>query len=211
MPKSALVVKAASRSVSLAPSLLKKPDRLLRSPDPGDFAGSGGISFNCHLVQGTPIGNLAIVYRPAPFLVHRIFLPNALSEQCEKIFPGICRNSLPCPESIQIARCIFDYLRGDTESPGPAPWHRLHLEHLSPLQVQVLRAVSHIPYGNTASYKTIAEAIGRPRAFRFVGTTLARNPFPILIPCHRVIRSDGASGQFGGGEELKQWLIDMES
>jgi methylated-DNA-[protein]-cysteine S-methyltransferase len=61
------------------------------------------------------------------------------------------------------------------------------------------------------SYKTIAAAVDRPKAYRFVGTTLAINPFPILIPCHRVIRSDGAIGEYGGGSALKKWLIDLES
>jgi O-6-methylguanine DNA methyltransferase len=54
-------------------------------------------------------------------------------------------------------------------------------------------------------------AIGRPGAYRFVGTTLGKNPYPILIPCHRIIRSDKGMGGFGGGIDLKKRLIDFES
>jgi len=61
------------------------------------------------------------------------------------------------------------------------------------------------------SYRDIAVAVGRPRAYRFVGTTLANNPFPILIPCHRVIRSDGSFGLFGGGSDMKRKLIELEA
>jgi len=82
---------------------------------------------------------------------------------------------------------------------------------LTPLQQLVLRATTDIPYGSVRSYKQIAEAIHRPRAYRFVGSTLAKNPFPILIPCHRVIRSDSSLGQFGGGTDLKRELIDLEA
>ena len=57
----------------------------------------------------------------------------------------------------------------------------------------------------------VTTAVGRTRAYRFVGTTLANNPFPILIPCHRVIRSDGSFGRFGGGSDLKRKLIELEA
>ena len=81
---------------------------------------------------------------------------------------------------------------------------------LTLLQKLVLRATTDIPYGSVRSYKQIAEAIHRPRAYRFVGSTLAKNPFPILIQCHRVIRSDSSLGQFGGGTDLKRKLIEIE-
>ncbi|UCD31652.1 MAG: methylated-DNA--[protein]-cysteine S-methyltransferase [Desulfobacterales bacterium] len=71
--------------------------------------------------------------------------------------------------------------------------------------------IGDIPYGQLKSYKEIAAAIQRPRAYRFVGSTLAINPYPILIPCHRVIRSDSSFGRFGGGAELKRKLIEMEA
>lgn len=74
--------------------------------------------------------------------------------------------------------------------------------------------VAHLPaiaYGHTASYAEVARAVGRPRASRAVGTACARNPLPLVVPCHRVVRSDGTPGQYGGGERAKRWLLDLEA
>ena len=85
------------------------------------------------------------------------------------------------------------------------------MEGFTVLQKAVYRQTAKISYGFLSTYKKIAEGIGRPGAYRFVGTTLAKNPFPILIPCHRVIRSDNKIGGFGGGSTLKQRLIQHEA
>ena len=70
--------------------------------------------------------------------------------------------------------------------------------------------LKRIPFGQTASYGDVARAIGRPRAFRAVGNANNRNPVPLIIPCHRVIGSDGKLVGFGGGIWRKQWLLDHE-
>ena len=77
-------------------------------------------------------------------------------------------------------------------------------------QRQVLKALQAIPYGETRSYKQVAEAIGKPRAVRAVGAANARNPIPIIIPCHRVIGSDGSLTGFGGGLDAKRQLLALE-
>ncbi len=69
---------------------------------------------------------------------------------------------------------------------------------------------SSIPYGETRSYRWVAEQIGRPKAYRAVGTALARNHFPIIIPCHRVVASNGKLGGFSGGLEMKKRLLRLE-
>lgn len=74
----------------------------------------------------------------------------------------------------------------------------------------VLNAVTQIPYGETASYGEIAKKIGKPRASRAVGTANAKNPLPLFIPCHRVISGNGTLGGYGGGEELKKTLLELE-
>ncbi len=76
--------------------------------------------------------------------------------------------------------------------------------------MQVWRYLQTIPYGHTVSYQSVARAIGHPRASRAVGSACKSNPIPILIPCHRVIRSDGNLGQYGGGAQKKRWLVDFE-
>jgi methylated-DNA-[protein]-cysteine S-methyltransferase len=77
-------------------------------------------------------------------------------------------------------------------------------------QLNVLRALREVPYGETISYGELARRIGKPRAFRAVGAAIARNPLPIVIPCHRVIGSNGSLTGFGGGLDIKQTLIDLE-
>ncbi len=80
----------------------------------------------------------------------------------------------------------------------------------TPFQLKVWQALRDIPYGELVSYKTIAKAIGNPNAVRAVGGANGRNPIPIIVPCHRVIGSNGRLTGFGGGLETKQRLIDLE-
>jgi methylated-DNA-[protein]-cysteine S-methyltransferase len=80
----------------------------------------------------------------------------------------------------------------------------------TPFQQQVWEALRDIPYGASASYGEVAEAIGRPGAMRAVGGANGANPIPILIPCHRVIAADGTLGGFGGGLERKVLLLELE-
>ncbi len=81
----------------------------------------------------------------------------------------------------------------------------------SDFQRKVLEVVSRIPYGETASYSDIARMVGKPKAVRAVGTSNRNNPIPIIVPCHRVIGSNGKLTGFSGGVEFKQWLLDLEA
>ncbi|NRQ33145.1 methylated-DNA--[protein]-cysteine S-methyltransferase [Nonomuraea sp. NN258] len=87
---------------------------------------------------------------------------------------------------------------------------RLDLRDVSDFQRDVLRAAQTIPRGEVRPYAWIAAQIGRPRAVRAVGTALARNPVPLLIPCHRVTRSDGAVGEYVFGASTKERLLTAE-
>lgn len=77
-------------------------------------------------------------------------------------------------------------------------------------QNKVLEACQKIPFGETRTYKQIAESIGSPKAYRAVGSALHKNPFPILIPCHRVLSKNGNKLLYGGGSEIKKMLLDHE-
>jgi len=80
----------------------------------------------------------------------------------------------------------------------------------TPFQKKVWSAIVKIPYGKTRSYKDIAHAIGHPKAFRAVGNANGSNPIPLIVPCHRVIESNGALGGFGHGLKVKKQLLDFE-
>jgi methylated-DNA-[protein]-cysteine S-methyltransferase len=75
----------------------------------------------------------------------------------------------------------------------------------------VWRELRRIPYGETTSYGAIARAIGRPEEARDVGTAVGRTPVPIVVPCHRVVGSDGALTGYGGGLDRKRALLDLEA
>jgi len=78
-------------------------------------------------------------------------------------------------------------------------------------QIQVWTALKNIPFGQTRSYKDIATSISSPKAFRAVAQANATNPLTVIIPCHRVIRTDGNLGGYsGGGINRKTWLLDIE-
>jgi len=80
----------------------------------------------------------------------------------------------------------------------------------TPFQLDVWRALRDIPYGETRSYAQIARTIGKPEAIRAVGAANGANPLPIVVPCHRVIGSNGSLTGFGGGLEAKRFLLDLE-
>lgn len=75
----------------------------------------------------------------------------------------------------------------------------------------VVEHLSDIGYGRRESYAEVASAVGSPRAVRAVGTACARNPLPVVIPCHRVVRSDGSPGQYAGGAAAKLTLLEFEA
>ena len=89
---------------------------------------------------------------------------------------------------------------------------RQFLSKLTPFQRAVLLACSRIPKGQTRTYSQIARAIGKPKAARAVGNALAKNPFAPLIPCHRVVKSDGSPGGYSGkgGVKTKRRLLAAE-
>lgn len=77
-------------------------------------------------------------------------------------------------------------------------------------QIEVYKAVLKIPLGQVRSYKWVANKIGKPRAYRAVGQALKKNPFPLIIPCHRVIVQKGGLGGYSRGKKKKEALLDLE-
>lgn len=86
----------------------------------------------------------------------------------------------------------------------------MNIPNGTPFQQRVWREIAKIPNGETRTYKEIAITIGSPHSCRAVGQACKKNPAPIYIPCHRVIRTDGSIGGYSRGKKLKQHLLDME-
>ncbi|MCC7117176.1 MAG: methylated-DNA--[protein]-cysteine S-methyltransferase [Anaerolineales bacterium] len=106
------------------------------------------------------------------------------------------------------AQAVREYLQGKRR-PFDLP---IEWAALTPFQQKALRAVYKIPYGETRTYQEIAIAIGHPHAPRAVGRANATNPMPLVIPCHRVLGTDGKLHGYGGGTGLptKAWLLKLE-
>ena len=107
---------------------------------------------------------------------------------------------------IEIARELREYAEG-TRRQFTLP---LDLSAVKPFQRTVLQVADSIKYGETRTYAWIAREIGNPRAARAVGRALATNPIPIILPCHRVLGSDGSLHGYGGGLPLKRKLLELE-
>ncbi len=122
--------------------------------------------------------------------------------------------ALPFPQARQSEQSFGDllhrirrYFKGE---PVQFP-DQLDLSGAMPFRKLVWEKTRLIPYGETRSYAWVAGEIGRPHAFRAVGQALKRNPLPLIIPCHRVIGSNGQLVGFAGGTELKKRLLQLEA
>jgi methylated-DNA-[protein]-cysteine S-methyltransferase len=112
----------------------------------------------------------------------------------------------PGPVLLDLAGALERYLAG-----SPLDWTGpMDLRGIPPFHRLVHEAVRGIPFGETRSYGQVARALGRPQAVRAVGGALARNPFAIVVPCHRVLREGGGLGGYACGAEAKMRLLQLE-
>jgi AraC family transcriptional regulator of adaptative response/methylated-DNA-[protein]-cysteine methyltransferase len=140
---------------------------------------------------------------------------------------GVCAVSLGDADGVLEATLLSEYPHAEIhrDDSGFAPWLKALQTHLNgfeprlnlPIDVQatafqkrVWKELQHIPYGQTRSYGQVARAIGRPRAIRAVARACATNPVSIVVPCHRVVRTDGSLGGYRWGLERKQALLERE-
>jgi methylated-DNA-[protein]-cysteine S-methyltransferase len=121
------------------------------------------------------------------------------------MFPMAALSS--CSEMERVARQMEAFLAGDDIS---FPLGIIRLEICSGFQQRVLCAEHGVRRGSITTYKRIAGYLGNPGGARAVGSALARNPFPIIIPCHRAVRTDGSLGGYQGGVAMKRTLLEME-
>jgi len=140
--------------------------------------------------------------------VEYIYLPGGKEKMTNRIvrdFPAIHKTQRAISKNVD--QLITDLYNGKKKN---FELSLLNLSRLTDFSAKVLKQAYKIPRGKVATYSGLAAKVGNPRASRAVGTALANNPFPILIPCHRVVRADGRLGQFGGGSDMKKQLLERE-
>ncbi|HXS86281.1 MAG TPA: methylated-DNA--[protein]-cysteine S-methyltransferase [Mycobacterium sp.] len=155
----------------------------------------------------SPVGTLLIAATPVG-LVRVAFSNEGHDDVLQGLSDRISPRLLHAPARLDIvAGQLDEYFAGQRHSfEVPLDWQlskgfrRVVLEHLA----------ADIGYGSTTSYGTLARLSGSPKAVRAVGTTCATNPIPVVVPCHRVIRSDGTMGNYRGGPAAKRALLDLE-
>ena len=153
------------------------------------------------IIEDTPIGPVGIVWTELEGIPRVVRVTIGGGEA----IPGLEEGSRP--EIERTAAALRGILAG---KPAAAPLETAAMEQLTPFRQAVLRATARIPRGTVATYGGLARSLGREKAARAVGNALAANPFPLIVPCHRVIRSDGTVGGFTGGEETKRRLLELE-
>jgi len=154
-----------------------------------------------------PVAVLWSVHRGLAKIL-RIVLPGpgrSVKELVQTAFPDAL--SASCAEMDAVADRIVAFLAGENTQ---FALDIVRLDRCSGFGRKVLRAVHGIPRGRARSYQQIAARVGAPAAARAVGTVMASHPFPIIIPCHRVIRSDGTLGGYQPGDKMKRTLLEME-
>jgi methylated-DNA-[protein]-cysteine S-methyltransferase len=162
------------------------------------------------IIEPTPFGPVALVWSVfggAPKIV-RVFLTRPgrpAGSQAEADYPGSPLSS--AAEIDAVAARIEAFLAGEAAG---FPLALVALDGRPAFQRAVLRAEHRIPRGRVSTYGLIARHLGRPTAARAVGQALARNPFPLIVPCHRAVRSDGGLGGFQGGPAMKRALLRRE-
>jgi len=164
-----------------------------------------------YFIFNTPLGWMGVLGSPKG--LRRLVLPQISQEQTLRL---LCQSALKRRRLPRFARNdnfgdlpdrIGDYLAGKVVGFPD----RLDLSWASLFQRSVWKVDQSIPYGETRTYGWVAGKLGMPKAARAVGQALARNPLPIIIPCHRVIRSDGSLGGFSGGQDVKRLLLEIEA
>jgi methylated-DNA-[protein]-cysteine S-methyltransferase len=183
---------------------------MLYSPHKGGLMKKNRECPPAFCLRDTPYGPVAVlwsIYGNEPKIC-RILLSNpeiSAGDGGKKIFPGSEPSSC-----LQIDRTLDQIEAFLTGKDIRFSLDGLRLDLCSPFQRRVLLAEFAIPRGRVSTYKWIAKHLENPKGARAVGTALANNPFPLIIPCHRAIRSDGGLGGFQYGLQMKRELLEME-
>jgi methylated-DNA-[protein]-cysteine S-methyltransferase len=165
-----------------------------------------GLVDVAYATTDSPLGPLLLAATPAG-VVRVSFAREGFDAVLVSLADRISPRVLEAPRRLDAARRQLDEYFAGRRTRFEVPLdHRLS----HGFRARALEAVAAIPFGRTGTYASVAAAAGSPRAVRAAGTACATNPIPLLVPCHRVVRSDGSMGRYGGGEAAKRLLLDLE-
>jgi methylated-DNA-[protein]-cysteine S-methyltransferase len=176
-------------------------------PDLGARAEAEGLVDVAYTSVDSPLGPLVVAATPRG-LVRVAYADNesadeVLEELAARVSPRVLEAR---PRLDPVLRELDQYFDGDLHSfATPIDW-----SHLAGFTRKVLRATARIDFGDTGTYRSVATGAGSPRAVRAAGNALGANPMPVIVPCHRVLRTGGALGGYTGGIERKQFLLRLE-
>lgn len=171
-----------------------------------DRAAAEGLLDVAYTTTDSPFGPLLLATTPQGLV--RVGMPNQdFDELLEELSSRVSPRVLEMPSQLDEPRRQLDrYFDGDLrEFELPLDW-----QLTTGFRRRVLLATNRIPFGQTRSYMQMAKSAGNERAVRAAGTALGSNPIPIVVPCHRVLRTGGGLGGYGGGLEMKQSLLNLE-
>ena len=184
------------------------PDALARlRAGLADAADDDGLLDVAYRTMDSPIGPLLLAATPAGLVRVAFECENhddVLTELSTAISPRVLHSSRRVDG---IARQLDEYFAGRRRV-FDVP---IDFQLSKGFRRAVLAHLAEIPYGVRESYTVVAEAAGNPKAVRAAGTACATNPIPLVVPCHRVVRTDGTYGQYRGGPEAKHMLLTMEA
>jgi methylated-DNA-[protein]-cysteine S-methyltransferase len=172
-----------------------------------DTAEREGLLDVAYRTVDTPVGTLLAAATPAG-LVRIAYEREGIDRVLEQLAAKVSPRVLAAPRRLdEVARQLDEYFAGRRHG-FDVP---VDLSLTTGFRRTVLGYLPHIAYGHTASYAAVAAAVDNAKAVRAVGTACATNPLPLVIPCHRVVRSDGGTGAYLGGADIKRRLLDMEA
>lgn len=165
------------------------------------------LSFRIHTSPFGPVAVLWSIFEDRPRIA-RILLSKPGLSAWHQLFTIVPLAALvTCSEIDAVAADIDAFLNGEDIK---FSLEMVRMDLCSEFQQKVLRAEHGIPRGAVSTYRRIANHLGKPNGARAIGTALAKNPFPIIIPCHRAIRTDRSLGGYQGGLDMKRSLLEME-
>jgi methylated-DNA-[protein]-cysteine S-methyltransferase len=171
-----------------------------------EAAADAGLLDVTYAEVDTPLGRLLVAATPRG-LVHVSFPEVASDAVLERLSRRLSPRILEAPERLdEVRRELDEYFEGRRRRfELPLDWSLTRGFHRS-----VLHATARIDYGQVRSYAEVAARAGSPHAVRAAGNALGSNPIPVVVPCHRVVRTGGSLGGYGGGPERKEYLLRLE-